>query len=315
LGRSCVVLTHIETFIHSCRKSPTQIYFRDSDDNGKALEDMFDNIHVHKPTSVTGTNMLSAQQVNHFEAFGFLLLRELYSPEEMAELSREVAVLMETQPAKSDGPDFWSLAPFIEHSTTLIDLPVDDRIYQPMEQLLGNGFTWGGSEGVSGSFNETNDHQWHSDRGGQIDLSYRRIKIMIYLQSMRKETGALRVIPGSHHAPFHTMLLPLQEQKQDTSAGVFGAAGGDLPCTTLEVDPGDVVVFDHYLFHAVYGKQEMRRYVALKFAAKPETEVHYEALRAHRQDASTLHESLRHSEHPRVKGMVEGLLHWETKLG
>ena len=146
-------------------------------------------------------------------------------------------------------------------------------------------------------------------------MDFAQIKIMIYLQSMRKETGALRVIPGSHHAPFHTMLLPLQEQKQDTSAGVFGVTGCDLPCTTLEVDPGDVVVFDHYLFHAVYGKQEMRRYVALKFAAKPETEEHYEALRVHSQDASKLHERMRYSEHLRVKGMVEGLLHWETKLG
>lgn len=260
--------------------------------------------------------MLSEQQVNHFEAFGFLLLRQLYSPDEMAVMSREVTQVMATQPAKrEDGPNFWSLSPFIEHGTTLIDLPVDDRIYQPMEQLLGSGFTWGNSEGVSGSFNETHDHQWHSDRGGQIDLAYRRIKIMIYLQSMRKKTGALRVIPGSHLVPFHRSLLPLQEQKQDTSAGVFGVTGCDLPCTTLEVDPGDVVVFDHYLFHAVYGKQEARRYVALKFAAKPETEEHYEALRAHSQDASRLHDCMRHSDDPRMKGMVKELLHWEKQLG
>ena len=151
--------------------------------------------------------------------------------------------------------------------------------------------------------------------GGQIDLAYRRIKIMIYLQSMRIETGALRVIPGSHHAPFHRMLLPLQEQKRGTSPGAYGVEGHDLPCVTLEVDPSDVVVFDHYLFHAVYGKQDRRRYVALKFAAKPESEVHYEALRAHSQDASRLHERLRRSDHPRMKGMVEGLLHWEAKLG
>ena len=259
--------------------------------------------------------MLSDEQVNHFEAFGFLLLRQLYSPEEMAALSSEVAEVLERQQGTKKDSSFQSLSPFIEHGTALLDLPVDDRIYQPMEQLLGSGFVWGGSEGVSGSFNETNDHQWHSDRGGQIDLAYRRIKIMIYLQSMRKETGALRVIPGSHHAPFHRMLLPLQEQKRGTSPGAYGVGGCDLPCTTLEVDPGDVVVFDHYLFHAVFGKQDRRRYVALKFAAKPESEVHYEALRAHSQDASRLHERLRRSDHPRMKGMVEGLLHWEAKLG
>jgi hypothetical protein len=257
--------------------------------------------------------MLSEQQVNHFDAFGFLRLRQLYSPDEMAELRHEVAEVLEGQ--RDGTSDFQGVSPFIEHGTGLIELPEDDRIYRPMEQLLGSGFVWGGSEGVSGSFNETNDHQWHSDRGGQIDLNYRRIKIMIYLQSMRQETGALRVIPGSHHASFHRLLLPLQEQKPATSPGAYGVEGHDLPCTTLEVDPGDVVVFDHYLFHAVYGKQDLRRYVAMKFAAKPETDVHYEALRAHSQDASKLHDRLRHSERPRMKGMVEGLLEWEKQLG
>ncbi len=259
--------------------------------------------------------MLSEEQVNHFETFGFLLLRQLYSPEQMAEFVREVDEVLAANTSRTQAPSFQALSPFIEHTTGLVDLPEDDRIYQPMKQLLGSGFVWGGSEGVSGSFNETNDHQWHSDRGGQIDLHYRRIKIMIYLHSMRKDTGALRVMPGSHHASFHRPLLPLQEQKQGTSPGAYGVEGHDLPCTTLEVDPGDVVVFDHYLFHAVYGKQERRRYIALKFAAKPETEVHYEALRAHRQDASVLHDSLRHSERPRMRGMVEGLLRWEKQLG
>ena len=260
--------------------------------------------------------MLTAEQVNHFEAFGFLLLRQLYSPDEMAELSRELAEVLQAQrEGSSNDSSFQGVSPFIEHGRELVDLPEDDRMYQAMEQLLGDGFVWGGSEGVSGSFNETNDHQWHSDRGGQIDLNYRRIKIMIYLQAMRQETGALRVIPGSHHASFHRLLLPLQEQKPGTSPEAYGVEGHDLPCTTLEVDPGDVVVFDHYLFHAVYGKQGRRRYVALKFAAKPETEVHYEALRAHSQDASKLHDRLRHSKRPRMKEMVEGLLQWEAKLG
>ena len=259
--------------------------------------------------------MLSEQQVNHFETFGFLLLRQLYSADEMAGLMRELDEVLAAQPGNVMPPSFQSVAPFVEHGTDTIDLPEDDRIYRPMEQLLGNGFVWGGSEGVSGSFNETHDHQWHSDRGGQIDLHYRRIKIMIYLQSMRKDTGALRVIPGSHHSSFHRLLLTLQGQQKQTCPEAYGVEGHDLPCAVLEVDPGDAVVFDHYLFHAVYGKQEKRRYIALRFAAKPVTEAHYEALREHRQDASLLHDKLRFSERPRMRGMAKELLHWEKKLG
>ena len=259
--------------------------------------------------------MLTRQQIDFFETFGFLCLRQLFSPEEMAKIARETDELLAANTGKRTGPSHQSASNFVEMGTGLARLPEDDRIYGPVGQLLGEGFVWGNSEGVCGSFNETNDHPWHCDRAGQIDLDYRRLKIMIYLQPMRRETGALRVIPGSHHAPFHRELLRLQSQHQGTAKAAFGVDGDELSCHALEVDPGDAVFFDHYLYHAVFGKQSVRRYIALKFAAKPETETHYEALRPHGQDASELHDSYRYSDRPRIGGMVKGLLEWEEKLG
>ena len=145
--------------------------------------------------------MLTRQQIDYFETFGFLCLRQLYSPEEMAEITRETDGLLAANSGRRTGPSHQAVSSFVEMGSGLAGLPEDDRIYGPVGQLLGEGFVWGNSEGVSGSFNETNDHQWHCDRAGQIDLNYRRLKIMIYLQAMRREAGALRVIPGSHHAP------------------------------------------------------------------------------------------------------------------
>ena len=258
---------------------------------------------------------LTADQISYFETFGFICLPQLFSPAEMAEITSETVELLAAHSGDRHGPTHQAVAPFVELSATLTRLPEDDRIYLPMEQLLGPGFVWGASEGVSGSFNETNDHNWHSDRAGEIDLQYTRIKIMIYLQPMRKETGALRVIPGSHHTAFHRCLMPLQSQHEQACPDAFGATGAELCCHALEVDPGDVVMFNHYLFHGVYGKRDVRRYVALKFAAEPTTEAHYEALRPHHQDAARLHESYRHSDRPRVQGMVKKLLEWEAKLG
>ena len=105
----------------------------------------------------------------------------------------------------------------------------------------------------------------------------------------------------------------VQPQIQGISLKAFGVPGPDLPCLPLEVEKGDVVIFNHYLFHAVYGKQEGRSYIAMKFAAEPATREHYEALRAHKQDASRLHEAFRHSQRPRIRGMVEKLLFWEEE--
>ena len=259
--------------------------------------------------------MLTTQEIAHFETFGFLHLRQTFSPAEMQDIIREADELWrEDLENQVEEPQSQHLVPFVEKRPLLARLPEDDRIYLAIEQLLGPGFVWGGSEGNRGSFNETNDHQWHCDRAGQIELQYTRIKIMIYLQAMRKDTGALRVVPGSHLQPFHEKLLVLQPQQEGTSLGVFGVSGPDLACFPLEVEPGDVVVFNHYLFHGVYGKQEGRSYITMKFAAAPQTEEHVEALREHGQDASRLDEEFRYSRRPRIRGMVERLLDWEEKL-
>jgi len=259
--------------------------------------------------------MLTEEQLAHFETFGFILFRQLFSAAEMAAFTEQANELWQEDLAtRSEETAHQHIAPFIERRPLLAGLPEDDRIYNPVQQLLGPGFTWGGSEGNKGSFNETNDHQWHSDRAGQIDLQYRRIKIMIYLQAMQRDNGALRLIPGSHKPEFHRQLFVLQSQHQGSSLAAFGVPGPDLPCFPVEVEPGDVVLFDHYLYHAVYGKQNGRSYIAVKFAARPESEVHYEALRAHHQDASHLHENFRHSNRPRIRGMVDGLLKWEAQL-
>jgi len=88
---------------------------------------------------------------------------------------------------------------------------------------------------------------------------------------MQKHSGALRVLPGSHHLDFNKRLQVLQPQGQNTSLEAYGVPGPELACLSFEVQPGDVVIFNQYLFHAVYGKQEGRSYIALKFAATPAT--------------------------------------------
>ena len=257
--------------------------------------------------------MLSPEQLTFFETFGFVHMRALFSPEEMAAISAAAEDIWRRE-RQGGAEGHQSSVSFVECRPLLAGLPEDDRIYGPVGQVAGADFVWGGSEGNKGSFNETRDHQWHSDRAGQIDLAYRRIKIMIYLQAMQRDTGALRVIPGSHQADFHRRLLVLQPQQQGTSMSAFGVPGPDLPAHPVEVVPGDVVMFDHYLYHSVYSKQDERSYIAMKFAARPETEIHYQALCNHGQGAGRLHDNFRRSQRPRIRGMVAGLLKWERQL-
>ena len=260
--------------------------------------------------------MLSAQQLAHFETFGFLLLRQVFPAAEMAQIIGAAEDhWQEVLQSQADAAEEVHPTRFVEERPLLARLVEDDRIYLPIQQLLGPGFVWGGSEGHKNLMETSPPHEWHCDRFGEIDLHYTRIKIMIYFQPMQKETGTLRVLPGSHRLPFHRDLAEgLHPSQGRTSCKAFGVDGADLPCFPLEVTPGDVVVFNHYLFHGVYGEQNKRRYIAMKFADAPQTEAHYEALRAHGQDASCLAAEFRYSDRPRIKGMVEKLLEWEEKL-
>ena len=88
-------------------------------------------------------------------------------------------------------------------------------------------------------------------------------------------------MPGSHRPPFYDHLDRLNHIQSRPEETPFGVAGPDLPGYALEVEPGDAVFFNQHLYHAVFGKQADRRYIALKFAAKPTTPRHFEGLRKH----------------------------------
>ena len=248
--------------------------------------------------------MLSDQQNDHFETFGFILLPGLFSSSEIAEIRRAADALWKEE--RGGGPDkgeYQHVAPFIESSRDLSRLLEDDRIYLTIEQLLGTGFVWGGSEGNKGSFNETQSHAWHCDRPGEEEPDYVRIKVMLYLTPTTKEAGALRVMPGSHRPPFYDQLDRLNHIQSQPKEMPFGAAGPDLPGYALEVEPGDAVFFNQYLYHAVFGKQVDRRYIALKYAAKPTLARHHEALKKH--GAFSFHRSFIDRTRPRIRQMTE----------
>lgn len=252
--------------------------------------------------------MLTAEQVNYFETFGFLVFRKLFSPAEVEMICREANDAWKSElghpPTDTEAV---SLDNFIEKRPPLTQLVIDDRIYVPIQQLLGKDFIWSGSEGNRGFHPGDNAHHWHADRPGRGELNYTRIKIMIYLDPMRKDEGAFRVIPGSHRLPLHEDLEPFQLAHSEKQPKFFGLDGKDVPCYAAETDPGDVVFFTQSLFHAVYGKQGERRYIALKFAARPRSKEHIASLNKWSNYAFEPHETLCNSPNPRLSQMVAGL--------
>ena len=90
--------------------------------------------------------MLTAEQKLHFESFGFLVIRGYFSADEMAEITREFddGLTRDRQGQPFDGKKRQGVFALVE--TRMLWLLEDDRIYEPIEQLLGPGFVWIGSD-------------------------------------------------------------------------------------------------------------------------------------------------------------------------
>ena len=251
--------------------------------------------------------MITPDQKAHFETFGFLFLQQAFSQDEIGDVIREAEEVLEKDPGggprAQDQPQ--SPSPFVELSPKLSRLAEDDRIYGTVAQLLGPHLIWAGSEG-----NVTVDSfiGWHADRPGESQLGYDRVKVMLYLDPVTAEHGALRIIPGSHRMPLNVDLDILTTVHQDRHAMPFGVDGSDLPGFPLESDPGDVVFFNHNLYHAMYNGWAGRRYIALKYASNPTGPEDLETLTEYAGGVFNVHDAFVNSDSPRIRGMVDRLM-------
>lgn len=260
--------------------------------------------------------MLTTEQIAHFETFGFVVRRQCFSATEMEEISRafDEVLAADRQGLPFEGKERQAVLGFIEKRPLLSGLVEDDRIYQPLEQLLGTGFVWIGSDGNL----YVGDTGWHPD--GSV-LDYGRIKVALYLDPVAKETGCLRVIPGSHQLPLHDALDPLRQQRSEPDQFAFGAVGRDIPSFPLESRPGDVVFFNQNLWHSAFGGKTGRRMFTMNFGEQPARDKDIEFLKRvyqgnlkhvenmqHTQSARVYEDAFLYSDSPRIKSMVGKLV-------
>ena len=257
--------------------------------------------------------MLTVEQRAHFETFGFLVQRQLFSAAEIEKLAGEYEEIMgedrEGRPFKGERQ---SIEPFVERRSRLMELAEDDRVYQTSEDLLGPGFAWAGSDGNY----YVGDTPWHAD-GLRDHISrdlkcwhYPVMKVAFYLDPVAKATGCLRVIPGSHKSAFADRLELLSSRNPDPRYLPFGVSPTEIPAFPLETEPGDVVFFDSDLHHGSFGGIG-RRMFAISLVPRPSSNEQVAFLRrAHAATKRALrpHVALVNSESPRLRGMVEPLL-------
>ena len=252
---------------------------------------------------------LTQQQVAFFEAFGYLVIPELFSTSEIEKMSDDFD---KTALDDRDGADFDANRRqniSLTETEAWSNIEVRDHLFYPLRQLFGSDHFV--SIGKPGGGLYVGDTDWHPDCA--FVGTQKRIKGAIYLDAVTKDTGCLRIVPGSHKNPLHDHLQPLRmgrikkslddgslmsniapageagrlelEQWQKYSGinmedgnTIYGVNSLDIPAANMESNPGDVVFFDQHCFHAAFGGRDGRRMVAMSWASNPTEPGHVEGV-------------------------------------
>ena len=218
--------------------------------------------------------MLSKGQIDQFHRDGFLLVRAMYKPEEMKEISQwtdDVAgspevpghYMMYFEPSKKDGSRIISrIEDFVSFHEGFAELITRRRMHQAVSDLFGEtavlfkdkiNFKLPGGDG----FKEHQDVQ-----AGWDDYARLHITAMIAIDETNQDNGSVEMIPGMHkQGVLGEMWAPL------TDADTANASYEPVHC-----QPGDAVFFGSYAPHrSMPNKTEMaRRVLYITFNAASE---------------------------------------------
>lgn len=210
---------------------------------------------------------LTEQQCAFFETFGFLVFPRMLA-DDLPWINQGFEEVFAARAEVHDGTRRTIAG--TDSSALLCTLLDHPKVVEVASSLMGDGFNY-----LGGDANYyVGDTGWHSDGWHDVGLY---VKMAFYLDPVTRDTGCLRVIPGSHHVG-NSWVQDLRRVNHPEQN--FGVAGRDIPAVALESTPGDVVVFNHNLHHAAYGGGNRRRMFTLNLSRRAETPAEVQGLRA-----------------------------------
>ena len=208
---------------------------------------------------------LTEQQMCFFRTFGYLSFPGLMT-DRIEEIECEFEAIWTAHGGghngkPHDGKARSCIVPFIDQSEVLCSLLDDPRILGIASSILGDDFNYTGSDG-NFYVGETG---WHSD-GARKPEDPMHIKIAFYLDPITRDTGALRVIPGSHL--FGDGYADTLSEQIRNSQDLGGLHGRNIPAAVLETQPGDLVLFNHNTKHAAFSGGTRRRMFTMNLSQR-----------------------------------------------
>jgi len=199
--------------------------------------------------------MLTTAQVDHFASFGFAVLRGFLTDRAAALRAEADGAIHDAYAAAYDDRVIDGISghylPMAARLTPVsASLVCDDpRFIDAAEQLLDGPVIPECPEGVL-YFAEAG---WHADDG----IGVRGVKFAAYFEPLTADTGALRLVPGSHHPEMHARLAACRDrQRPIRSDADVTAYRASIPGYVAATAPGDVIAFDLHTWHASFSGRD-----------------------------------------------------------
>jgi hypothetical protein len=215
---------------------------------------------------MTGT--IAGPQVTFLETFGYLRIPGAFR-DEIGEITAAFeAVFAEPDHYRMDmnvplhRNDRRVIIPaFVDKHPTLARLPEDERIQEIARAILGDDVEYAQSDGNLAFCHS----EWHADTYS-APMSQRHIKISFYLDRLRADSGAIRVIPGTHFwKSTYATGLRRSFREYSQSSEIFGVDSTAVPSIVVDSDPGDLLIWDYRLIHASFNGLDRRRFFSVNF--------------------------------------------------
>jgi hypothetical protein len=213
---------------------------------------------------------LTPQQQRFFETFGYLHLPGLLA-DDIDWIIEEFEAVFPQRGVVHDFTRRSCIVPFIDQRERLCTLLDHPHIEGLIAGLLGKDFNYVGGDGNY----YVGDTGWHPDGAHRVG---KYIKVALYLDPVTRDTGCLRVIPGTHRLGDGP---DWNAREAGRSMELWGIAMNEVPAIALESQPGDVVAFNHNLMHASFGGSTRRRMFTLNCGSHANTHEEMEELKTY----------------------------------
>jgi Phytanoyl-CoA dioxygenase (PhyH) len=212
--------------------------------------------------------VITEQQVNFLEMFGYLHIPGLFADEIEDITEAFEAVFADPQQSRMDMNEALHrndrrviIPAFVDRHPALAELRQDGRIVGIARAVLGDDVEYAESDGNLAFCHS----EWHADTYG-APMTQRHIKVSFYLDRLRDDSGAIRVLPGTHFwGGDYALRLRSSFREVGKSRELFGVDSTAIPAVIIDSDPGDVLVWDYRVIHASFNGVNRRRFFSVNF--------------------------------------------------